>query len=391
MKAIVKKTYNTTLSVFNFLKFVFFKRKVIKNSEIVFFFPYYHTGGAERVHIAILNAVKDKKCTVIFTLGSATNSLYAEFEKFATIIELNPIINKRNQWVNKLLQTKIISIINSSNQITSVFGCNSAYYYQIVPSIKKTILKNDLFHNFFDNDTRENDVVNSACYIDNRIVINEAAKQDIIKFYIKNNIEITYYDKIKIINNGIELSKNELKENIKKAIKIGFIGRWCFEKRPELFLAIAKNIKIKYPTILFVMAGTGMKSNLNLITNAGVEFLGEITDKKKLNELYSELDFVLLPSIYEGFPLVIMESMSYGVIPIVTNLDGVREHIVSGYNGLLINELDEIKIIEAFCNSIIQLIESPETRNDLRSNCFSYAHKNFGIDKFNQSYKNIFS
>lgn len=124
MKAIVKKTYNTTLSVFNFLKFVFFKRKVIKNSEIVFFFPYYHTGGAERVHIAILNAVKDKKCTVIFTLGFATNSLYAEFEKFATIIELNPIINKRNQWVNKLLQTKIISIINSSNQITSVFGCN---------------------------------------------------------------------------------------------------------------------------------------------------------------------------------------------------------------------------------------------------------------------------
>ncbi len=172
-------------------------------------------------------------------------------------------------------------------------------------------------------------------------------------------------------------------------IKIGFIGRWCFEKRPEAFLEIAKQMKKKYKSVTFVMAGTGMKTNLNSIIDSGVDFLGEITNKNELEELYKELHFIILPSIYEGFPMVMMESMSCGVIPISTDLDGIKEHITSNYNGLLVDGTDENKMVQSFCESITLLIENPDMRNKLANNCFTYAHENFGIEKFNVSYKNL--
>ena len=143
MKLKIKKILYFFIGIFYLLRFVLFENKKIKNSNIVFFFPYYHTGGAERVHIAILKAVQHTKCTIVFTHGSATKSFYNEFSQYASIIELNPILNKRNKWVNEKLQKIIIGSINSSLSVQSVFGSNTPYYYQIIHKIKDSVIKNE--------------------------------------------------------------------------------------------------------------------------------------------------------------------------------------------------------------------------------------------------------
>lgn len=376
-------------ALFYFVFFIVFDLKKIKKADIVFFFPYYHTGGAERVHIAILKALQHTKCTVVFTHGSATKSFYNEFSQYASIIELNPILNKKSKWVNEKLQEIIIGSINSSLTVKSVFGCNTLYYYELLPKIKDSLIKNDLFHAFEENDKRENDIVNSASIITHRIVINDKAKQDILKFYKKNQIDSIYNSKIEMIQNGIELSNSIFKKKSDTNFKIGFVGRWSSEKRAYLFLEIANQIKKKYPEVRFVMAGTGMKSNLDKISEAGVEFLGEITDKTILNLLYNELHIVLLPSKYEGFPMVIMESMAQGVIPIATNVGGISEHIINNENGILINDGEEGKMASDFTNSIENLLLNKEQMAVLSKKGYDYAHSNFQIKKFNDSYKHI--
>lgn len=387
----IKKIYKLLLACFNLIKFIFLDLNKIKNAEIVFFFPFYHTGGAEKVHANIINAVKEKKCTVIFTKGSATKSMFQYFEGICEIIELNLILNKKQNWISNTLEKSIIASINQSKSLKSIFCCNSEYFYQFMPKLDPSIKINDLFHNFFENDSREQSVVNSVEYITNRIVINEAAKKDLMKIYEKNRIPTSFQKNIKIISNGIKLAKSSTINKDKANIKIGYIGRWCFEKRPELFLSIAKKVRSNYPSVSFIMVGPGMRSNIDLINNAGVEFLGEITNEQSLNKLYNELHFIVLPSIYEGFPMVIMEAMACGVIPITTNLDGICEHIVSSYNGILIDQLTEEKIVEAFYDAITLLLESSDLRNDLSMNCFSYAHEHFGIEKFNKSYQELLS
>jgi glycosyltransferase involved in cell wall biosynthesis len=391
IKDIIKSVIYFFYGLWNLFNFLIFDLKKISQADIVCFFPYYHTGGAEKVHLNIVKALAPKKVCVIFTLNSATKNFQEQFKANAQCIEINPILNKRNLFVNSLLKKSICKTINKSNNCKTVFGCNSVYFYQILPFITDKIARIDLFHNFFENDNRENDIINSVSLITHRIVINDAAKQDVLKYYYKNQVDYNYYNNIKIIKNGIDLDNNAYYQKQESVFKIGFIGRWCFEKRPLLFLEIAKKVKSKYPLISFVMAGTGMRSNLDIILEAGVEYLGEITDKFILNQLYKELNLVLLPSIYEGFPMVIMESMAQGVIPISTNVGGISEHIKNNKNGILIHELDENKIVEEFCNSIFQLIENQKHRHDLSYNSFLYAQEHFSIEKFNVSYKKILS
>lgn len=389
MKKIVKSIYNFIKGCYFLTLFYVFDYRKIKNAEIVFFLPYYHTGGAERVHIAILKALQETKCTVIFTHGSATKSLYNQFEKYASIIELNPVLNKKNYWVNRKLQSKIIELINTSVSVKSVFGCNTSYYYQIIPRLKGILIKNDLFHAFEENDEREIDVVSTASIIDNRIVINQKAKQIILKFYEGHQIDFVYNSKIQIIQNGIELDNSIFQEKKKNNFKIAFIGRWSPEKRAYLFLEIAKQIKNRYPEIQFVMAGTGMKSNLDKIVEAGVEFLGEITNYKDLKQLYNELHLILLTSKYEGFPMVMMESMAQGVIPIATDVGGISEHITNNNNGVLIDDSDDGQIVKQFVSVIENLLLNKEKRDILSQNTYNYARSNFQIRKFNDTYKQI--
>jgi glycosyltransferase involved in cell wall biosynthesis len=389
-KSVIKKQLFFILGIFNFLIFRALETKKIKNAELVFFFPYYHPGGAERVHINILNALKSKKCVVIFTLGSATKSFYDDFNENAKVIELNAINNKKSLFLNQITKERIEKCINTSKTISCIFGANSDYYYQIIPNIKKQIKKIDLFHAFEENDIRIPKIIQSVSYINKRIVINQKAKSDIIQFYKENNCNEEFIKRIEIIPNGILLNKSKIKKSSNGNLKIGFIGRWSPEKRPDLFLKIAKNIKTKMPEVSFVMAGTGMRDKVNTITTAGIDFLGEITNKAEMNSIYESLDILICTSLYEGFPMVIMEAMTFGVIPITTNVGGIAEHIQNNFNGILINEKSESDIVNAISVQILNVINNELQRQTLSKNAKIYADSNFGIEKFNASYQNLF-
>ena len=58
VKSIIKKS----IGIYYFFIFLFFEFKKILVSDIVFFLPYFHTGGAERVHYNIVKAQVNKKC-----------------------------------------------------------------------------------------------------------------------------------------------------------------------------------------------------------------------------------------------------------------------------------------------------------------------------------------
>ena len=46
----------------------------------------------------------------------------------------------------------------------------------------------------------------------------------------------------------------------------------------------------------------------------------------------------VLPSYSEGFPKVIAEAMNFGCIPIVSDISCIRQYIINGKNGFLINQ-----------------------------------------------------
>jgi glycosyltransferase involved in cell wall biosynthesis len=84
-----------------------------------------------------------------------------------------------------------------------------------------------------------------------------------------------------------------------------------------------------------------------------IKFHGKLSDEK-LEELLNLSHVLAVPSTYEGFGIVYLEAMGFGVVPIGTKAGGAREIIFSGQDGYLISadqaQEDLAKKLEALLN-----------------------------------------
>ena len=392
MKNQLKKVINFCRGFWLLFKLKYIRKQVIKQSDVVFFFPFYHTGGAERVHLDIVRTIPSKTCCVIFTHGSATKNFLEDFKKSAEVIELNSILNKRNPFISKKLQEWIVKSINTNSSIKKVFSSNTNYFYELLPKLNNHIEKLDLIHALSKNDERSGVLAKTSTYIDKRILINKKGKEDLLKIYKEFQVKSSYIDNIQIISNGVNIPDIDvlgLKNKSYDPIRVGFVGRWSAEKRPDVFLDIAKQVSSKYPNIKFVMAGTGMRSNIKKIQTARVEFLGEITNLKALHSLYHAMNILIICSEYEGFPMVLMESMPFGVVPICANVGGISEHISNEENGILIDDMDSGKLSAAFVKHIENLVKNKSVLTLLSEQASDYAVSHFDISSFTKAYQEL--
>jgi glycosyltransferase involved in cell wall biosynthesis len=67
----------------------------------------------------------------------------------------------------------------------------------------------------------------------------------------------------------------------------------------------------------------------------------------QLQWLFSEADILVVPSRWEGFGLVAAEAMRAGVAIVASNVGGLREVVVHGETGYLIQSESPVAIVEA--------------------------------------------
>jgi len=127
---------------------------------------------------------------------------------------------------------------------------------------------------------------------------------------------------------------------------------------------------LKHTDAHFVFAGTG-KNNIN-IPDDRCTFLGYV-DYLKMPYLYSLSDIFILSSLYENFPISVLESMSSGTATISTNVGGVPEIIKDHENGLLIPSKDS----DAIASSVITLAEDRDNRKKLSREARKDVENNF--------------
>jgi len=74
-----------------------------------------------------------------------------------------------------------------------------------------------------------------------------------------------------------------------------------------------------------------------------VDVLGEVA-AETLEETLAASHVLCVPSTYEGFGMVYLEAMEYGVVPIASANGGAREFVVDGENGALVEPGDTDRI-----------------------------------------------
>lgn len=268
-----------------------------------------------------------------------------------------------------------------------LFGCNSGFFYELIDRLKNTkVTRIDLTHAFSTPDVGVETI--SLPYVklvDIRVVINNRTKSDYFRLYEDNDINNDYKKRFVIIPNGTEIHSwhPDVIEKRFNHFKIGFVGRNSPEKRPDVVFRIAK--KCNTQALIIGDNFDNLKPNFK-----DFEYFENCNKQELVREKFNSISVLVVPSLREGFPMVIMEAMELGIPVIATDVGNIAEHVKNNYNGFVFN-IDEDDFIAEACNTIKFLREDGSSYNRLSQNARDHAVTNFDIKVFKERYKNLLS
>jgi glycosyltransferase involved in cell wall biosynthesis len=362
-------------------------RPLKKEYRVFFFFPFYHTGGAEKVHAQIAAAVGGSDCLIYFTKRSVDDRFLKDFKK--TGCEIRDISkftdNKWLYFLNLFYRGIVSGYINSQGQKPIVFNGQCNFGYKISPWIKKSISQIELIHSL---NTFSYIRIPFLHFITKTVMISQKRIEDHKELYARYKIPTTLLEKIIHIPNAIELPGNLFAKD-DKAFTVLYVGRGTEEKRVELVAGTAKQLYNKKENVDFEITGD-VSESINKSTYPFIKFHGNISDKEMIHDIYCRAHILMLTSSTEGFPMVIMEAMAYGCVILSTAVGDIPYHIRNNENGFLFsNTNNEVSIINEATEKITWLKNNRDQVNRIAANNIEYAKNNFGIERFNKDYREL--
>ena len=144
----------------------------------------------------------------------------------------------------------------------------------------------------------------------------------------------SYKDKTQLMPNGIEVTEESFEATYRRKPKEGLrlLSVCRLEKKKGVDTAIRVLSRIQQNEVTLDIVGSGEYSEglQNLVRKMRLEdrvnFHGRV-DLEELMKLYAQSHILLLLSEYESFPMVIIEAMNAGVVPIATRVGDVPYEI----------------------------------------------------------------
>jgi glycosyltransferase involved in cell wall biosynthesis len=137
-----------------------------------------------------------------------------------------------------------------------------------------------------------------------------------------------------------------------------FTGRFVASKGIYTLIQAIPKILQANPSVLFLFVGGGdSRQYAQELRSRGVpednfRFLGYV-DYFDMPQVYSLASVFVVPSLYEGLPLRILEAMSCGRATVATQVCGIPEIIEQGRNGILVSPNNH----EELARDIVLLLE----------------------------------
>ena len=207
--------------------------------------------------------------------------------------------------------------------------------------------------------------------------------------------------KIRIVKNGIECAGPTGEDFSRGAAGwpmslpqgaplIGTIARLHRQKGVAFLLRSAAAILAGRPEGRIIVAGGGeLEAGLRReARELGVDrrflLLGERADAR---EILSRLDVFVLPSLWEGLPLVLIEAAALGKPIVATAVEGTREIVTDGETGLLVPPADPAALAAA----VNRLLDDPALATRLGARARDTIPPRFTLAKMIAGYEEIYA
>lgn len=350
---------------------------------IFFFFHGFNLGGAERVHAEIV-AGFDRDRPVLYLSSTNPDQRFRSLYRGGfRLIDLT--IKLKKGWLSAFWIGRAAAFINAHPRPV-VFGCCSHFFYRLLPRLTSSVRKIDLIHAF--DGYWEQVSAESIRKLDARVVINDRTRMDYELQYQGLGVENEYLRRIQLIENCTYIPNPLPAKPFVPPLNVVYIGRATPEKRVDLAGAVAELSHRKGLPCTFEFIGD-VESQLSARYAPFIKLTSAITDAGELRNRLIRSHVLLLVSSREGFPLVVMEAMAFGVIPLCTAVGGIPDHLIDGDNGLLIRETEEEGIVLEAVSRLESLLGSAVLRERLMSGARRHAEMRFSGERFIRQYRQL--
>lgn len=363
--------------------------------KVIHIFKITGIAGSENHLLTLLPALKNKGIDIVVIMLEKPNLPIDEFYKKLTIkgilvyrikigLDLSLPVYKKIKEIFKAEEPDIVHTHLIHGDLYGILAAKSCGIKKIVSSK----------HN--DNKFRRNlfiKVLNSYLYkqVAKIIVISEALK----KFSIE--VERIPQEKITIIKYGLDSFKSKLKNKElridlgynPKDIVFGIVARLTEQKGHVYLLEAFKNIAKKYKNAKLLIVGDGMlrKQLETIVKNYNIESFVQLLGRREdTADIYNAIDVFILPSLWEGFGLVFLEAMSFGLPIIASDVSAVPEIIVNNKTGLLVSPKNPKELVNAMESMII----NDNLRLQLGKSGVKRVLENFSVNKMVEKTRDVY-
>lgn len=120
-------------------------------------------------------------------------------------------------------------------------------------------------------------------------------------------------------------------------LRVLYLGRFDRQKGIDRVVEIFARLQARAPSIRLTVAGSQViNRDLPVRFPEAVANLGPLRDADAVAAALADADILVLPSRYEGLPLVVLEAQRLGVVPIVTDVGAVCEAVSDGATGFIV-------------------------------------------------------
>lgn len=207
-------------------------------------------------------------------------------------------------------------------------------------------------------------------------------------------------EKLRIIPNGINVDRfMELpRKEDKDPFIVGMVGRVVSIKDIKMALRTARLVKDRINSFKLVIIGPIDEESdyyqecVALINAYDLQNTVELTGRQNVLNFYPKMNLLLLTSVSEGQPLVILEAMAAGIPVVSTNVGGCSELLYgsleekTGASGYIV----EPKDYEQAANMIERLYHNDRAREQFRINGEKRVHEKYRQEQMIENYRNLY-
>jgi len=349
--------------------------------------PYLAIGGAEQIHLKVMENLKGKIQFVIVTFEKFDYAMGTTADAYRKI---TPYVYTLPDFLDPgLYFSFMMYLINRFEPQTLYIANGTPWIYDALWNIKHRYphlwIANQVYDSVIGWIHRYD--LSLVMNIDSHIGVNSKIIQAYIQegakpeqtFLIENGIEPDELNPAEYNNDRILALKRNFNLPENKKI-ITFASRIHPQKRPMDFVELARRFS-RDQYIHFLMVGDGpLAGEVNRqINKIGLSNITRVPFYRPISDILAFSSVVVLPSDFEGMPMVIIEAQAMGVPVVVTDVGNNREVLQRTGGGEVISRIGDVAEL---MEGVRKMLDNPPNRDILRQKTLSHFDIALIADKY---------